>query len=256
MPRHAWHHGRARGFDVASRLLAPSGEDGSGCDVVLVHGLGVSSAYMVPLLEQVGRTSRCWAPDLPGHGRSKYRGAPLRLRELVDVLGHWLTSVGVHRPVLVANSFGSQVVVELVRAGVPVAGLLLVGPTTDLRRASFVQHISRLLADQPFEPPPLIPMQAAEYVRTGTWRTVREFLDGRSHDMLTALDETDVPLILARGTRDPIVTADWLAALSAVRPDAKVVEVPGRGHCIHYSEPRLVAGLVGELVAGRDLLVR
>ncbi len=36
--------------------------------VVLVHGLGVSSRYMVPLASNLARSFSVYAPDLPGFG--------------------------------------------------------------------------------------------------------------------------------------------------------------------------------------------
>lgn len=39
--------------------------------VVLVHGLVVSSRYMVPTLKRLARDYRVYAPDLPGFGESE-----------------------------------------------------------------------------------------------------------------------------------------------------------------------------------------
>ncbi len=38
--------------------------------VILVHGLVVSSRYMVPTLRQLAPHYRVYAPDLPGFGKS------------------------------------------------------------------------------------------------------------------------------------------------------------------------------------------
>jgi 2-hydroxy-6-oxonona-2,4-dienedioate hydrolase len=46
-------------------------ERGVGPPVVLVHGLVVSSRYMVPLAEVLARWFDVYAPDLAGFGRSE-----------------------------------------------------------------------------------------------------------------------------------------------------------------------------------------
>lgn len=54
--------------------------------VILVHGLIISSLYMLPTLRRLARFVRVYAPDLPGYGRSsKLRHAPT-VSELADFL--------------------------------------------------------------------------------------------------------------------------------------------------------------------------
>ncbi|HYO82090.1 MAG TPA: alpha/beta fold hydrolase [Bryobacteraceae bacterium] len=51
--------------------------------VVLVHGLGVSSRYMVPLACSLARHFPVYSPDLPGFGEAPDRNACSALRSLV-----------------------------------------------------------------------------------------------------------------------------------------------------------------------------
>src|SRR2546422_623561 len=43
---------------------------GEGAPVVLVHGFGVSGAYMLPLAQALGYSVSAFVPDLPGQGKS------------------------------------------------------------------------------------------------------------------------------------------------------------------------------------------
>jgi pimeloyl-ACP methyl ester carboxylesterase len=57
--------------------------------IVLVHGLVISSSYMVPLLEHLSSCGRVFAVDLPGYGQSwKPLHAP-SVREAADALADW-----------------------------------------------------------------------------------------------------------------------------------------------------------------------
>src|SRR5687767_4279109 len=80
---------------------------------VLVHGLGVSSRYMIPLAQVLAKQNAVYAPDLPGHGRSDRPPRVLNVRELASALCGWLDTVRVGRAVFVGNSMGAQILVEL-----------------------------------------------------------------------------------------------------------------------------------------------
>src|SRR3712207_8330704 len=62
--------------------------------IVLVHGLIVSSRYMVPTLKQLSRHYRIYAPDLPGFGKSEKPSHILNVAGLSDALSAWMDAVG------------------------------------------------------------------------------------------------------------------------------------------------------------------
>ena len=73
-----------------------TGEVPPGCPaVVLVHGLGVSSRYMVPTGERLAPYCHVYAPDLPGWGRSERPPHALTIGEMADVLNAWMDVFGV-----------------------------------------------------------------------------------------------------------------------------------------------------------------
>src|SRR5258706_1300583 len=83
---------------VELRMHALVGRRGNdGAPVVFVHGLGVSSRYMIPTIRLLAADYAVYAPDLPGHGRSE---KPLRARtipELADALMWWMDAEGLAR---------------------------------------------------------------------------------------------------------------------------------------------------------------
>jgi 2-hydroxy-6-oxonona-2,4-dienedioate hydrolase len=71
-------------------------------------------------------------PDLPGFGLSGNPGAALDTTRLADALGGWLHAAGTAPAVLLGNSYGCQVIVDLVARHPEVAAaVVLSGPTTD-----------------------------------------------------------------------------------------------------------------------------
>jgi 2-hydroxy-6-oxonona-2,4-dienedioate hydrolase len=61
--------------------------------VFLIHGLIVSSRYMVPTAERLAPFCRVYAPDLPGYGKSYKPGKVLTLSELADALADWMDAL-------------------------------------------------------------------------------------------------------------------------------------------------------------------
>lgn len=81
--------------------------------VILVHGLGMSSRYMIPIARHLAPLLRVYAPDLPGFGLSEKPRRAFTVRELADALAAWMHAVGVKRAAFVGNSLGCEVLLEL-----------------------------------------------------------------------------------------------------------------------------------------------
>jgi 2-hydroxy-6-oxonona-2,4-dienedioate hydrolase len=64
--------------------------DGAALPVVLVHGLVVSSRYMIPLGVRLTEWTHVYAPDLPGFGKSDHPERPLNIAGLADALAGWM----------------------------------------------------------------------------------------------------------------------------------------------------------------------
>jgi pimeloyl-ACP methyl ester carboxylesterase len=114
--------------------------------VVLVHGLVVSSRYMVPLTRALAADFRVYAPDLPGFGESSKPSRTLDLPAMADTLHAWMRTIGLTKVALVGNSFGCQLIAELaVRHPEIVARLVLQGPTVDAAARSLPVQVWRTL---------------------------------------------------------------------------------------------------------------
>ena len=218
---------------------------GDGEPVVLVHGLGVSSSYFRPLAELLAHRMRVIAPDLPGWGRSERRGGVLTIGSAADVIAELIVRDGLGRPVLVANSFGCQVVVELaVRRPDLVGGLVLISPTVDPRYRSPTRQALSLALDWMRETPVLWPIIARDYCRMGLTRllgTALLALRDRPEDKLPGIA---APILVVRGERDAITTRGWAECCARLATDGRFVAIGGAAHAAHFSHPSAVTALV------------
>lgn len=215
-----------------------------GQPVVLVHGVGSSSAYFRRLVAVLARTRPVVALDLPGFGRSTTPRRPLTVAEHAQVVGALLADRGPDGAVLVGHSMGCQVVAHLLRRSPTAAArAVLLGPTADDRARSALRQGLRLARNAALEPASLLPVQTRSYLACGPRTylgTVRAMLADRIEESLA---HARVPVLLVRGEHDPIVPRRWLAELAAVTPHAALAEVPGARHVAQWSHP----GVVGEL---------
>lgn len=223
------------------------GIDLPGLPVVLVHGLVVSSRYMVPTAERLAPFRPVYAPDLPGFGRSAKPKKTLTVSELAGALRAFLAGNRLGRVCLVANSLGCQIAAELA-ARYPsfVERMVFLGPTVDCRARSFWPQLWRQLKNGPWEERGLFGVLCADYRAAGlrrTLATVRETLKDRIEERLPRLA---MPVPVLRGGNDTVCPQRWAEEVVRLLPKGELRVVPGGGHVLNYSHPREVVQAVLE----------
>ena len=219
----------------------------SGAPVVLVHGIAVSSRYMVPTAERLARDFPVYALDLPGFGQSDKPKRILSVEELATSLGEWLIANEVRDAILVGNSNGCQVIVDLVaRRPDSCSALVLDSPTVDAAHRAVLPELALLCLDAPLERWSLIPINVVDYWRAGFRRsigTLRSAIADRIEDKLPRIRQ---PVMIVRGARDPIVSDAWVRYLASCRAGTSVVTIPNAPHAANFSAPDAFASIVAE----------
>jgi pimeloyl-ACP methyl ester carboxylesterase len=223
--------------------------------LLLLHGLGATGDVWDGFAA-AGRPSAWVAPDLPGHGGSptlpaySFAAVADAVADLIDprgtiVLGHSFGGViGLHlaaRPgVRAVIGLGIKVAwtaEELARAAA-LAGRR--PPAFETREQAVARHLRVAGLDGLIDPAD--PVLDAGVVRAGDgWRPAldpRAFAVGEPH-VAALLAAAPVPVVLARGARDPMVSTAQLAALVP-----EPVELPGLGHNAHVEDPAALLPLV------------
>ncbi len=220
-------------------------------DIVLVHGLSVSSGYMVPTAVRLAPAYRVWVPDLPGFGRSTKPHHILNVTELADALVAWMQAVGLPSATFLGNSLGCQIIVNLaVRYPERIKHAILVSPTMDPKARTIHQEAGRLLLDAGCEPFHFLPVLLREYLLAGVPRTIRTLQYAFEDQMEEHLTQVHVPTLVVRGARDPIVPQDWAERVHQLLPRGQFVVVQGAGHAVNFNSPNHLVGLVQAFLAG------
>lgn len=217
--------------------------------IVCLHGAGVSSRENLPMLREFAGTRQAWSVDLPGFGASTSRAGVLGTAELGESLVCWLEATGLARSLLVGCSFGCQLA-TLVASRVPerVAGLVLVGPTTDPAARSWPTQLGRWLRNSVHEPRRLDALVLRDYRDAGARRVVKTFVECLDDRVEDRLPHVAAPTLVVRGERDAMVPRPWAEEVTRLLPRARLVTRAGLGHMVPFADPAGFAALVGRFV--------
>jgi 2-hydroxy-6-oxonona-2,4-dienedioate hydrolase len=238
------------GLPVHARVSVDPVPDGSPA-VVLVHGIGISSRYMVPTGERLAPHFRVYAPDLPGFGRSAKPSHVLNLTELAEALDGWMRAAGLKQAMLLGNSFGCQIIAELaLRHPERVERAVLQGPTVDPRARTAPQQMARWQLNTPREPPSLGFLTIRDYRECGVRRVVRTFRYSLQDRIEEKLPHMQIPTMVVRGGRDPIVPQRWAEEATRLLPEGRLVVIPGAAHTVNYNSPLELARVARPFLSG------
>lgn len=206
--------------------------------VVLVHGLGMSSRYMVPTAERLAHRSRVYAPDLPGFGLSDSPSRVLNIAESAEFLGVWIETLGLDRPALVANSVGCQIAIDLaMKRPTLLDRIVLQGPTMARGRRSWAWQFLRQRQNDRQEPSSLKRLNTWDYRDTGRLRLFWTMEFAMWDRPERKLPFVTVPALVVRGGRDPICPQSWAEEVTRRLPRGRLVVVPEATHTMNYVQP-------------------
>jgi 2-hydroxy-6-oxonona-2,4-dienedioate hydrolase len=238
---------RVGGLGVHVRLSAEGspGAASGALPLVLVHGLGVSSRYMIPLAELLAAGRPVYAPDLPGFGRSDKPRRAFDVHEQAEFLASWMPAMGLERADFLGHSLGCQVVADLAfHHPERVLRLALAAPTIDDRGRSVRQELGRLLRDSWREPFSLVPIVVGDYARAGLGRALRTLRYALADRIEEKLPSLPMRTLVLRGERDPVVSEGWTERVEELLPAGRRAVVARAAHAFQYSFPREVADLL------------
>jgi 2-hydroxy-6-oxonona-2,4-dienedioate hydrolase len=227
----------ANGWRIHAQVATDT-SPGKGLPVVLIHGLSVSSRYLLPTAARLAADRRVYVPDLPGFGGSKQPPKALTIHDLADTLAAWMRAMHLQQAALLGHSFGCQILAELaLRHSACLAQAIFVAPTIEPQARTVLRQIARLLLDACREPPALLPLVLYDYLRAGVGRTVRTLQYALQDPIERKLPQVRVPSLVIRGAYDPIVTPEWAEAVACLLPRGRLVVIPGAAHAVPYSAP-------------------
>lgn len=226
------------GRDASPRLLC-------------VPGLGLDGAAWRPTIHALRGRERCAAEmvaPLPGYGLRPTGDDDLRPASLAARLAtEWLADPSAPT-VLMGHSASCQIVAHAADLVADrVCALVLVGPTTDPRAASWPRLTERWVRTALWERPSQVPLLARTYSRTGLLWIRRAMDAARREDVRASLREVGCPVLVVRGRHDRICPADWTRELVTAAPAGSGTVTLRKGaHMVPLTHGEMLAAAVDE----------
>ncbi len=230
----------------------------AGPAVVLLHGIGASHRYLRRLHGLLAASVDTYSIDLPGFGATPRPRETLTVTEQATYLLGALEQVGVLDFVIAGHSMGAQFAVEAaLQQPQRIPHLVLMGPVVNDRRDTIAQQSLALGRDCLFfESPSSNALVFTDYLRCGPgWylQNLRAMMDYRIEEKIGGVA---APVLVVRGSNDPVAPADWCHRLAGRATAAQVVEIEGTGHVVQHNRAVEVAGSIltfaGLAASGRE----
>jgi pimeloyl-ACP methyl ester carboxylesterase len=274
-PRFVTVHGYRRAYVRAGR----------GPALLLIHGLGHSSATWRDLLPRLAGERTVIAPDLLGHGLSDKPRADYSVAGYACGMRDLLTILGIERVTVVGHSLGGGVAMQfayqfpewcerlvlvspggfgpdlhplLRAAAAPGGGALLSLATTPPARAvvgAVIRSLGRLYTDLGRDADELMRVFESLHVPTARQaflRTLRAAADGRGQ-AITILDRcyltAGMPSLIVWGRYDAVIPVDHARMAHEAMPGSRLEIFEDAGHFPHHSDLDRFQALLEDFLA-------
>ncbi|MFC8593776.1 alpha/beta fold hydrolase [Streptomyces atroolivaceus] len=258
--------------------------EGEGPAILLVHGIGDSSATWAEVIPGLARRHTVIAPDLLGHGASDKPRADYSVAAYANGVRDLLGVLGIERATLVGHSLGAGVAMQfayqypehtdrliLVSAGgvgrevnpvlravsLPGADLMLSTlrlPGMRLQVGLFTRLIKLLDTDLGQDAGELLDLVDAlpdSTSRSAFISTLRAVVDRRGQ-VVTMLDRCylaqGMPTLLLWGSRDGVVPVHHAYGAHAAMPGSRLEIFEGAGHFPFHTDPARFHALVEDFM--------
>ena len=257
---------------------------GSGPVLLFLHGAGASADSFAPVMRHLLPRWHVFAPDLPGHGKTRLGGHRRSgLFTMAEDITALLTAENLSVSAIIGHSAGGAIALAmdpdvrpkghvLINAALAsfdgLAGWAFPGLARTLRdlpfASSFIsarlgqkEAIARLLRTNGMEPceEMIDRYQALASSRTHIAGTLAMMGEWKLRPLLDRLPSIDTPVHLYAARNDPTVPYNVSVRAQERIPNARLFAIDG-GHLIHEAEPEMVADLIeqslSELGLGTD----
>lgn len=223
--------------------------DASGTVFVLLHGIGMSHRYYRRLQVLLARQGDTYAIDLPGFGGTPTPDRQLDVAGYADHIAATLEKMGVSSAVIIGHSMGTQFAAELaVRHPGKVSHVVLLGPVVNPARRTVRQQSLALVLDGLRESPLGNALVVTDYLRAGLRWYLTELPVMMTYDLQARVALVSRPVLVVRGSRDPVAPRTWCEKLAITAPDGRFLEVDGKPHIVQHSGADRTAAAILELI--------
>lgn len=240
---------------------------GQGPAIIFLHGTGGSGKVWFNQLRRFEPAYHVIAPDLPGYGQTPLFDAIRSIDDYPDFVRALMDAAGLARAVLVGNSMGGRVALQLALDHPErVAGLVLVNasglrlpdlPTVNVRETDprdFAAKLFYKASPRSASAGALAERLAETPEQRRAHETMRRLTAGPlRRDMQERLGAIQAPTLVVWGEGDQIIPLAYGEAFAAGIPDARLAVIPRAGHVPMIERPGAVNEAIAAFLEGLPL---
>lgn len=209
---------------------------------VLIHGIGMSHRYLTRLQLALAEVGDTYSFDLPGFAATPKPPHAVSIAQYAEFIGQALDERRVASCVFIGHSMGVQIAIELaIQRPDLTSQVVLIGPVVDSRHRSAARQALALGVDSLREPFAVNVIVFGDYLRCGPRWYLRQLPVMLSYPIERRIGIVEVPVLLLRGTGDPIAGPSWCERLAGKGRRTRLLEVPGAAHVVQHSATAGVA---------------
>lgn len=243
---------RSKGVMLEDDTVIHYLEAGQGPTLILIHGIGGSSASWRDVIPSLSKAYRVIALDLPGYGKSDRPRVDYSVEYYATVLKHTIDAVGGDRVALVGNSLGGWIAaVTAMNHPQSVSHLILVDsaglkgdhpPSVNLDPAT--QKEFEVLLQAFYHDTTRLTKEFVDKewkYRKSVRRTIQETmksLNTKSPSLDGRLREIKAPTLVIWGKQDKLIPVEVASRFAKGIPTSTVTIIDNAGHMPHIEQPK------------------
>lgn len=222
---------------------------------VLVHGIGLSSTYMIPLAQELSEYGEVMLLDLPGFGDVPPPDRELTIEGFATIVDGAMRLNGINDPILVGHSMGAQIVVELMaRNPERYKRACLVGPPVNKDERAIGTVLARYIESSLHEKPNLVRVAVWSYLRSVTRWVLQIMPSMLNYPIEERIEQSasDSRVVIVSGQYDYLVPEEWACYLAKQAGDCDIYTLPEAAHSTLYNNDDSVARLALTLMTEKE----
>jgi 2-hydroxy-6-oxonona-2,4-dienedioate hydrolase len=226
--------------------IVPSGIAGNvDVPIILIHGAIVSHRYLMPVAEVLARDFAVYIPDLVGHGRSSKTVDAVPVKIQAEILHKWIETLGFKKVVLLANSYGCEVILEMaIQKPDVVESMIMTAPTADPAAPTVFKQAMLLLRDSFRENPKMGIVLLMDLCQLGFRRGFQTCQLMVDYDYIPRLPLATMPTLVVGGGKDPLAPRRWIDRVVGLLPKGKGYIIENGPHNVNFTTPDELAKVV------------
>ncbi|MGL5296763.1 MAG: alpha/beta fold hydrolase [Culicoidibacterales bacterium] len=226
--------------------------EGSGSDVILLHGWGQNIAMMQPIHDHLKQFHRVWTIDFPGFGESPEPPSAWDVYEYAKMLESFIQYFDIQTPTLMGHSFGGRISIIYAGQQHPVHKVVLFDAAGVKPKRGFDYYArvySYKLGKKIMSIPGFDKMKAKYQASAGSSDyqnasvIMKQVLSKVvNEDLQYLMPKIQVPVLLIWGELDDATPVSDAKIMETKIPNAGLVVLPGVGHYAYLERlPQVLA---------------